>query len=134
VRITLPGARDLVAGSAEPLEPTEPLAALSGRLAKASVVRGTITYPPESGIPERTGTIWFAKAVLTRDLPYELLTYAASHPVFPHDSTGDQWFDAGQLNGYLELGRQLAERVTREQALAAQVQDAQDGIYDESSS
>lgn len=114
VRIVLDDARDLVAGSAEPLAPTEPLAALNGRLARSGVVRGTVHYPAESGLGEDVvGTITVAKAVLSCDLPYELLTYAARNPVFPHDSTGDQWFDTGQFNGYLELGRQLAVQVTR---------------------
>lgn len=113
VRITLPDIRDLVAGGADPLTPDEPLTDLNGRLAKRAVVRGTVEYPAESGLPaeDRLGTIYFAKAVLTPQLPYEVLAYAARHPVFPHDSTGDQWFDTGQFNNYLELGRQLAERV-----------------------
>lgn len=129
VRIVLDDARDLVAGSGEPLSPQEPLAALNGRLAKAGVVRGTVTYPAESGLGDDVvGTIWFAKAVLTRDLPYELLTYAAKNPVFPHDSTGDQWFDTGQLNGYVELGRQLAVQVNAAQARAAALEDARDGV------
>jgi hypothetical protein len=50
------------------------------------------------------------KAALTRNLPYELLSYASKKPVFPRDSTSDQWFDHGQFDAYQELGRYLGER------------------------
>ena len=115
VVITLQHPEQLVPGGAAPLDPQLPLASISGRLSQSAVVRGTITYPPESGLPDeaRTGTIVVAKALLTRDLPYELLSYACKNPVFPHDSTGDQWFDHGQFDAYLALGRSLAEQVER---------------------
>jgi hypothetical protein len=129
VRIVLDDVRDLVAGGGEPLSPADPLAALNGRLASAGVVRGSVVYPAESGLGDDVvGTIYFAKAVLTRELPYELLTYASKNPVFPHDSTGDQWFDTGQFNGYVELGRQLAEQVLSAQQAAARLEDARDGV------
>lgn len=113
VSIVLQYPEALVPGGAAPLDPPLPLASLSGRLSQSAVVRGTITYPPESGLPEdaRTGTILVAKALLTRDLPYSLLSYACEHAVFPHDSTGDQWFDHGQFDAYVALGRALAEQV-----------------------
>jgi hypothetical protein len=130
VRIVLDDARDLVAGSAEPLAPTEPMSVLNGRLAKCGVVRGRVFYPAESGLARPEGVLYFAKAVLTADLPYELLSYAASYPVFPRDSTGDQWFDTAQFNGYLELGRQLAEQVKHAQRAAARRANAADGVYD----
>jgi len=46
-------------------------------------------------------------------MPYELLSYAAQHPVFPHDSTGDQWFDDGQFTAYTQLGRELGKQIRR---------------------
>jgi len=44
-------------------------------------------------------------------MPYELLSYAAQHPAFPHDSTGDQWFDDGQFTAYTQLGRELGNQL-----------------------
>jgi hypothetical protein len=61
------------------------------------------------GEPEESnlGTLVVAKAVLTRDLPYELLTYALKEAAFPHQSTGDQFFDHEQFDAYRALGFQI---------------------------
>jgi hypothetical protein len=97
----------LVAGGAEPLLPAEPLSTLSGRLAAKPVLTGTITYPERDGRREEHGTLVVAKACLTGDMPYELLSYAQSNPVFPRDSTADQWFNVGQFNAYQAVGRHI---------------------------
>jgi hypothetical protein len=47
------------------------------------------------------------KASLWPELPYQLQAYALRNPVFPHDSTADQWFDDGQYGAYTALGRAL---------------------------
>jgi hypothetical protein len=77
------------------------------------VIRGTIHYPAASGLPEssRTGVLYVARALLWPEMSYSLLSYAAQHPVFPHDSTGDQWFDDGQFTAYTQLGRELGQKV-----------------------
>ncbi len=115
VRIELDSPESLVPGGGAPLDPPVPLAPISGRLSRSAVVRWTVTYPPQSGLPEgaRTGTIVVAKALLTGGTPYELLSYACKNAVFPHDSTGDQWFDHEQFDAYVTLGRSLAEQVER---------------------
>jgi hypothetical protein len=113
VRIELDHPLELVPGGADPLQPQQPLAALSGRLSKSVVCTGTITYPRDVHFPSgasRTGRLVVMKAALTRNLPYELLSYASKKPVFPRDSTSDQWFDHGQFDAYQELGRYLGER------------------------
>lgn len=112
VEITLDAPRDLVPGGANTLDPADPLAALNARLSKSGVVVGRITYPePVSfpGLPEpsRYGAFVIAKATLPADVPYELLSYAVSNPVFPRDSTSDQWFDHRQFDAYQALGRYL---------------------------
>jgi hypothetical protein len=38
-------------------------------------------------------------------------SYAASHPTFPHEPTGDQWFSESQLEAYRALGAHIFERV-----------------------
>ncbi|MBM7807647.1 hypothetical protein JOD57_003484 [Geodermatophilus bullaregiensis] len=103
---------DLVPGSGKPFEPKDPLAALNARLCERGVVRARITYPEESGLPldQRTGVLVLAKAVLWPELPYEVLAYAAANPVFPHDSTADQWFDEGKFSSYKRLGYELGQR------------------------
>ncbi|MEV8535364.1 hypothetical protein [Streptomyces sp. NPDC051211] len=116
VRISFPdhAALKLVPGSAEKLEPTDPLAALNARLSASCVVRGEIEYPEpvefEPGRFERKGTIVVAKASLTPDMPYELLSYALQEKVFPRQSTFDQSFDHAQFDAYVALGHHLGMR------------------------
>ena len=77
------------------------------------VITGTITYPVASGLlePDNTGRLYVARALLWPEMPYELLSYAAQNPTFPHDSTGDQWFDDGGFGAYTQLGRELGTQV-----------------------
>jgi hypothetical protein len=77
------------------------------------VVTGRIRYPhPVDWKDGRgtEGTLLVAKATLAEHLPYELKAYAAANPVFPRDSTGDQWFGHGQFDAYQALGRHLGRR------------------------
>ncbi|MFE9631206.1 hypothetical protein [Streptomyces sp. NPDC006463] len=102
----------LVPGSAEKVEPTEPMAALNTRFSASCLVKGVIKYPEdvefEEGKPgASSGTIIFAKASLTPDMPYELLSYALKEKAFPRQSTMDQWFDHTQFDAYRELGYHL---------------------------
>lgn len=102
-------------GSGDRLEPAAPLAALNAALSREPVIAGTITYPAASGLPEgaRTGGLLVARALLWPGMSYPLLSYAAENPVFPHDSTGDQWFGDDQFTAYTQLGRELGSRVRR---------------------
>ncbi|MFG2987037.1 hypothetical protein ACGFYQ_38310 [Streptomyces sp. NPDC048258] len=102
----------LVPGSAEKVEPTEPMAALNTRFSASCLVKGVITYPEDVEFEKdkpgtRLGTIVFAKASLTPDMPYELLSYALKEKAFPRQSTMDQWFDHTQFDAYRELGYHL---------------------------
>ena len=108
---------DLVPSSGPPLEPNDTFASLNARLAKDSVVVVDFTYPEESGVgddpddpDERKGILIFAKTVITADMEYDLLSYAARNAVFPRDSTGDQFFDDGKFCAYRALGRALGKR------------------------
>ena len=113
VRVDLgEGAEDLVPGRGAALDPGDPLGPLAARMSKAGVVVGRIRYPEPvrwDGLPRpsRDGLLVVAKATLAEDLPYELKAYAAANPVFPRDSTSDQWFDHGQFDAYQGLGRHL---------------------------
>ncbi|WP_371680339.1 hypothetical protein [Streptomyces sp. NBC_01276] len=103
---------DLVPGSAPPLPPETPMAALNARLSATSVVRGTIEYPEpvefSPGTPADTkGTIICVKATPTPDMPYELLSYALREKAFPRQPTFDQWFDHAQFDAYRELGHRI---------------------------
>jgi hypothetical protein len=109
VRITLTDPTGVVPGSADPLEPPDVLERLNARLSRSAVLRGTIEYPEPFQVDgeaaaSATGTLIVAKALLTRDVPYELLSYALKESAFPHQSTGDQFFDHEQFDAYRALG------------------------------
>ncbi len=126
---------DLVPGDGQQLEPASSFANLNTRLSKSQVAIGSITYPevarrreqqgraPRSGqeassYPEAHGQLVFAQAVLTPDLPYQLLDFPQSDPGFPHDSTGDQFFNAGQFDAYQTLGYFLGQKAALQPAAA----------------
>ena len=115
ITITLDNAWDTEPGSGSAIEPAEPLRSLNATLSKTAIITGTITYPEASGLPEgrRTGRLFVARALLTPDMPYDLLSYAAQHPEFPHDSTSDQWFEDGKFTAYAELGRYLGTKTLK---------------------
>jgi hypothetical protein len=107
---------ELTPGSGDGFEKENAFYSLNNRLAKRTVAVGLITYPAASGLPDsqrRDGVLIFAKAVLCRELPQWLLTYAASSDVFPHDPTSDQWFNEGQFAAYTQLGRIMGQQVRK---------------------
>jgi hypothetical protein len=89
---------------------------LKGRVAKKPILTGTMTYPSRSGLPEVTGTLVIGRATMDVETPWEILRYAAAHPLFPHDATGDQWFDDGKFNAYTGLGRHVGALAVQEMA------------------
>jgi hypothetical protein len=102
----------LTPGSGNPRPDDDALSSLNGRITATTATRARIKYPPAAGFScqeESEGRLIFVKAVLTERCPHWLLTYAAAHEVFPHDSTSDQWFSEGQCAAYTELGRLMAE-------------------------
>jgi hypothetical protein len=117
VVVTISGAGALGAGSgvAHPAPGDELIAMLVDRLAASSTVVGTIEYPDLGpGLPKAVGRLVIGKAVLTAQTPFDVLAHATHSPTFPHDSTGDQWFDHAQFDAYHSLGRHVGA-----QALAA---------------
>jgi hypothetical protein len=66
-------------------------------------VVGAIRYPDGT-----EGTLIYLKASLTGEESTDVLEYASSHTTFPHESTGDQWFDESQFECYRKLGTHIA--------------------------
>jgi hypothetical protein len=118
VEITLSEqAFDLAAGDRQQFEPASSFTNLNARLAKSQVAIGSIIYPKvarrgkgASDYPEADGHLIYAQAVLTPDLPYQLLDFPQNDPGFPNDSTGDQFFNAGQFDAYQMLGYCLGQK------------------------
>lgn len=82
-------------------------------LAHAAIAR--ITYPQknEAGqpLPAKPGWLIYVKPTLDGDEPVDVQQYHVEHPEFPHESTGDQFFDEAQWESYRRLGEHIAEEV-----------------------
>lgn len=64
-----------------------------------------IFYPEKNGHGQRKrGYLIYLRPTLSGREPIEIQHYAASNPSFPHQSTGDQFFDETQFEAYRELG------------------------------
>jgi hypothetical protein len=76
---------------------------------------GTIHYdrttPP--------GYLLYIKPTLTGNEPPDVSQYAAAHPLFPHESTGDQFFSESQFESYRKLGFHIADAVFEDAARKA---------------
>lgn len=68
---------------------------------------GRIHYD-ETDTNAHAGIILYLKSSLTGDEPTDVLHYAARTPVFPHETTLDQWFGESQFEGYRALGYHAA--------------------------
>ena len=68
------------------------------------VAVGTIRYSVVDGAGAPPGTILYLKATLSGDEPVDVWNFARNDPAFPHDSTGDQFFDEARFESYRNLG------------------------------
>src|SRR5208282_3288511 len=124
---------DLVPGGWDQLKPVGSFTDLNARLSKNQVAIGSVNYPevacrcPQQGAGDRRhncvhkkmfGQIVFAQAVLAPDVPYQLLDFPQDDAGFPHDSTGDQFFNAGQFDSYQALGHFIGQKAARRPAAA----------------
>jgi hypothetical protein len=68
---------------------------------------GRIHYP-EPG--HCTGWLLYLKASMTGDEPPDVTEYSKRQSEFPHQSTGDQWFDESQFESYRALGYHIVRQ------------------------
>ncbi|GGB86805.1 hypothetical protein [Pseudoduganella buxea] len=82
----------------------------SGR-SQSHLAVGRILYPPlDDGRGAEEGVLVYIKAALTPALrDASVLQYHATHPAFPHESTGDQFYGEDQFESYRRLGRHLVK-------------------------
>lgn len=69
---------------------------------------GAIRYSAVDGAVE-DGVLLYMKATLSGDEPADVLNYARSHPLFPHESTANQFFTEAQFESYRMLGLHTIE-------------------------
>jgi hypothetical protein len=72
------------------------------RLSGAHCAIGTITYANGS-----RGYLIYLKASMTGDEDVSVEQYSAAHGLFPHESTGDQFFSEDQFESYRRLGHHI---------------------------
>jgi len=89
----------------EPLRPRE-----NSRSTQHAVV-GCIHYDGMAGTDK--GTIIYFKPTLTGDEPADVLQYQTRNIAFPHEGTGDQFYDEAQWESYRRLGEHAAISVLR---------------------
>jgi len=78
----------------------------SERLSDVPFVHGTIAYADGT-----KGELLYLKTTIVADLPEDLYSYRRTNPLFPDQSTADQFFDERQFEAYRELGYQLGKRL-----------------------
>lgn len=81
---------------------------------------GTIRYscidkmepdPLGQPVPVPDGKIIYVKPVFYGDEPRDVYRYAMTHETFPHQGTGDQWFDESQFESYRKLGSHIIDAI-----------------------
>ena len=88
-------------GSLEELRPTKDPTPARSKIAALFWVR----YADEETPPS---VLLYLKAGLAPSASADVRNYAACHPDFPHESTGDQFFDEAQWESHRKLGLELA--------------------------
>jgi hypothetical protein len=73
---------------------------------------GIIKYSAVDGPGAPDGTILYLKATLSGDEPVDVRNFAAAAPLFPHDSTSNQFFDEARFESYRALGYHTVLSVT----------------------
>lgn len=65
---------------------------------------GVIRYSAMDGSSAPDGTILYLRATISGDEPVDVLNYSKADPLFPNDSTADQFFDEARFESYRVLG------------------------------
>ena len=78
----------------------------SVKFADQGHINGTIAYSDNT-----KGTLILLKSTMIRNVGLLLKGYKGANPVFPDQSTADQFFDEEQFEAYRELGYEIAKRM-----------------------
>jgi Patatin-like phospholipase len=82
------------------------------RISKQHVAVGTISYDPRGDRKDNAVLLYF-KPTLTGDEPCDIAQYRTRNADFPHESTGDQFYDEAQWESYRRLGEHAAYSALR---------------------
>lgn len=84
--------------------------AVDGDLPADCTAEGTVRYPPAMG--GGTARLLYGRNQLCETAPHELVQFAATDPVFPNYSTGDQFLTDAQFAALVALGAHVGARLT----------------------
>lgn len=84
----------------------DPLRPDAGGHSRQHVAVGRIHYSPTD-----VGILLYVKPTLTGDELADVLQYKTRNGAFPHEGTGDQFYDEAQWESYRRLGRHVADTV-----------------------
>jgi hypothetical protein len=82
------------------------------RISKQHVAVGTISYDPR-GDGKDNAVLLYLKPALTGDEPCDITQYRTRNEEFPHESTGDQFYDEAQWESYRRLGEHATRSALR---------------------
>lgn len=80
-------------------------------VAKDDCVTAAVTYPRADAPPAQ---LYYTRAVMTSDLPADVVSYHARDPRFPHDPTSDQLYADERFEAYRALGANAATHALRQ--------------------
>ena len=83
-----------------------------GRIQYSEIDGGDL---PEKQREDLDGILIYLKPSLVGDEPIDIYNYAATNQMFPHESTGDQWFSESQFESYRMLGLHTIEWIYQQQ-------------------
>jgi hypothetical protein len=87
------------------MESTSKLKPSKAGVAETDCLVGTIAYPGSAA----SGRLYYARCVMTREVPEDVVAYQAHDPRFPHDSTVDQLYLDQRFEAYRALGKCAGE-------------------------
>jgi len=95
-------------------------------VSRSHVAFGTIKYPKDHApyMPDcGDGILIYIKSSMTGDENLAIQQFRGENPLFPHESTGDQFFSESQFESYRELGQHIALQVFRPVSTLAKTDD-----------
>lgn len=75
---------------------------------KKNYAVGTITYPESE---KQNGILIYIKASMTSNESVDLQEFRKKNSTFPHQTTGDQFFDESQFESYRKLGLNIIDKL-----------------------
>ena len=80
---------------------------------------GEVKYPERGA---RGKILYLKPSFFGRDLPVDVVSYAATSPSFPHETTGDQFFSESQFESYRNLGQHFMRELGGKHATFATIE------------